>query len=396
MPFDTPSQFWLTGLTFADGRGADILVRDGKVAEIGVAAGDAPRWNRGGFLALPSLVEGHVHLDKTFLGTPWQPHLAGGSVADRIRMEKLARAKTNVPVQVRGGNLVETELKFGTGYMRSHTDIDGESGLANFEAEREIRDKYRDVIDIQIVAFPQSGILASAGTEAFLDAALANGADAIGGLDPAGIDRDPVGHLDVIFKLAAKHDKDVDIHLHEGGPLGVFELDLICDRTEKLHFGGRVTVSHAYALGQIGPEDLKRIGGRLASAGVAILTSAPQVSMPPVKALRALGVNIFAGSDNSRDAWAPIGNGDVLDRAQIAARQQDLVTDEDLAVALDLVTGAAAKALRLPGYGLAVGGAADIVLIEAEKVAEAVASVPKRRETFKRGVKVAELGTPVA
>jgi len=396
MSFNTPAEFWLTGITLADGHLADVLVRAGRIAEIGTAFGAAPRFLRSGWLALPALVEGHVHLDKTFLGTPWQPHLPGSSVADRIRLEKLARAKTNVPVQVRGGNLVETELKFGTGYMRSHTDIDGESGLANFEAELEIRDKYRDEIDIQIVAFPQSGILASPGTEAFLDAALANGADAIGGLDPAGIDRDPVGHLDVIFRLATKYDKDVDIHLHEGGPLGVFELDLICDRTEKFGLGGRVTVSHAYALGQIGPEDLKRFGGRLASAGVSILTSAPQVSMPPVKALRSLGVNIFAGSDNIRDAWAPIGNGDILDRAQIAARQQDLVSDEDLAMALDLITGASAKALRLPEYGIAIGGPADLVLIEAENVAEAVASVPRRRETYKRGRKVAELGAPVA
>lgn len=396
MAFDTPAEFWLTGLSFADGRTGDLLVRDGRIASIGVASGDAPRQAMGGWLCLPAFVEGHVHLDKTFLGTPWQPHLPGSSVADRIRQEKLARAKTNIPVQLRGGNLVEQELRFGTGFMRSHVDIDGESGLANFEAVSEIRDRYRAEIDIQIVAFPQSGILASPGTAALLDAALAAGADAIGGLDPAGIDRDPAGHLDVVFGLAAKRDKDVDIHLHEGGPLGVFELDLICDRTEKLGLGGRVTVSHAYCLAQIGRSDLQRIGGRLASAGVAILTSAPQVSMPPVRELRALGVTIFAGSDNIRDAWSPFGNGDMLERAQIAARQQDLVEDGDLAVALDLVGGASARALRLPSYGVAVGGSADLVLVEAENAAEAVASVPKRRMTYKRGKKVAELGAPLA
>jgi cytosine/creatinine deaminase len=392
MAFDTPAEFWLTGLTFADGNRGDLLVRGGRIAALAPAAGDAPRQAMSGWLCMPSFVEGHVHLDKTFLGTPWQPHLPGASVADRIRQEKVARGRINVPIEVRGGNLVEQELRFGTGHMRSHVDIDAESGLANFEAVSEIRRRYEDSLDIQIVAFPQSGILASPGTEALLDAALAQGADAVGGLDPAGIDRDPVGHLDAVFRLAAKHGKDVDIHLHEGAALGVFELDLICDRAERTRLGGRVTVSHAYCLGQIGTEELKRVGGRLASAGVAILTSAPQVSMPPLRELRSLGVTIFAGSDNIRDAWSPFGNGDMLERAQIAARQQDLVDDADLGIALDLIGAASARALRLEDYGIAVGAPADLVLVEAGTAAEAVASVPKRRITYKRGRKVAELG----
>ncbi len=158
-----------------------------------------------------------MHLDKTFLGCSWQPHLPGGSVADRIRLEKIVRAELNVPVETRGALLVEQELRYGTGFMRSHVDIDADSGLGNFDSVAAIRDRYRDEIDIQIVAFPQSGILASPGTETLLEQALLAGADAIGGLDPAGIDRDPVGHLDIVFGLAARHDKDVDIHLHEGG-----------------------------------------------------------------------------------------------------------------------------------------------------------------------------------
>ena len=385
-------EFWLTALNFADGTTADLYVRDGKIAAVGTAGGDAPRADGTGWLCLPALVEGHVHLDKTFLGTPWQPHLPGGAVADRIRQEKLALAKLQEPVEVRGSLLVEQELRFGTGFMRSHVDIDADAGLRNLESVLEIRRRYADKIDIQIVAFPQSGILSSPGTEALLDRALAEGADLIGGLDPAGIDGDPVRHLDIVFGLADKHGKGVDIHLHEGGPLGVFELDLICDRTERLGLSGQVTVSHAYCLGQTQGEELQRIGGRLAKAGVSILTSAPPVSMPPLLALEAMGVLVFAGSDNIRDAWAPFGNGDVLDRAGIAARQQSMNTDVELQFALELVTGASARALGLNGYGLAVGAAADFVLVAAENVAHAVATPPARRLTFKRGRNVAELG----
>jgi cytosine deaminase len=388
---DATDEYWLTSARLADGRLVDLLVRRGRIAEIGTAHGDALREDARGWLCLPAFVEGHVHLDKTFLGCPWQPHLAGGSIADRIRQEKIVRAKLSVPVEVRGGLLVEQELRFGTGFMRTHVDIDAESGLANFESVSAIRDRYRDQIDIQIVAFPQSGILASPGTANLLDAALAAGADLVGGLDPAGIDRDPTGHLDIVFGLAAKHGKGVDIHLHEGGPLGAFELELICDRTERFGLGGRVTVSHAYCLGQIGAEDLKRIGQRLAGCGVAILTSAPAASMPPVLVLTGLGVTIFAGSDNIRDAWSPFGNGDMLERAGIAAGQQQFGLDEHLHLALDLIGKHSAHAMGLEGYGIAVGHWADLVLVDAENAAAAVAVAPARRVTYKHGRKIAEL-----
>jgi cytosine deaminase len=385
--------FWLTGLTFPDGKAGDLLVADGKIAGIGAAGGEAPRHDGRGWLCLPALVEAHVHLDKTFLGAPWQPHLVGGTVAERIRQEKVAQAGLGVPIEARGGTLVEIELGYGTSFMRSHVDIDAELGLSHFEAILAIREKYADRLDMQIVAFPQSGILSSPGTEALLDQALASGADLIGGLDPAGIDGDPVAHLDIVFKLAEKHGKDVDIHLHEGGPLGLFELGLICDYAMRLGLGGKVTVSHAYCLGQVGAQEIKRIGDRLAGAGVAILTAVPPVSMPPLKALAALGVNVVAASDNIRDAWAPFGNGDVLNRAAMAAFQQTLDTDDDLRFAFELVSANAAKLMRLTGYGLAVGNAADFVLVEASSVAEAVAATPARRMTYKRGRKVAELPT---
>jgi len=391
----TSAEFWLTDLGFADGTRGDLLVRAGKIAAIGRAGGDAPRESRAGWLCLPALVEAHVHLDKTFLGTPWKPHLPGATVAERIRQEKVALQGLQVPIEVRGGLLVERELAFGTGFMRSHVDIDAVVGLRNLDSVAEIRRRYSDKLDLQIVAFPQSGILASPGTDWLLEQALTRGADVIGGLDPASIDGDPVSHLDIVFGLAAKYGKDVDIHLHEGGQLGMFELDLICDRTAKLGLGGKVTVSHAYCLGQLGGEDLKRVGGRLASAGVAILTAVPPVSMPPARALAALGVTVFAGNDNIRDAWAPFGTGDVLERASMAAFQQSMNTDAELRFALDMVTTTSARALRLAGYGIAVGHSADFVLVEAETAAEAVASVPRRRLTYKHGVKIAELSPEV-
>ncbi len=107
------------------------------------------------------------------------------------------------------------------------------------------------------------------------------------------------------------------------------------------------------------------------------MTNGPgPVPMPPVKRLRAAGVTVFAGSDNIRDAWSPYGNGDMLERAALIGYRQDFRADEDLALALDLATHAAAKVLGLEDYGLAEGCAADLVAVRAESVAEAVASHP--------------------
>ena len=385
---DRPS-FWIIGCRLADGRGVDVLIVDGRIAAIGPAEGPAPRLAGAGRLLLPSLVEGHVHLDKTFLGCPWQPHLPGESVAERISLEKEARGRVTETVQVRGARLIERVVGHGAGHIRSHVDIDPEWGLRNVEAVLELRQRYGDRVGIQTVAFPQSGILRAPGTEALLDEALAMGCDLVGGLDPAGIDGDPARHLDIVFGLATRHGKGIDIHLHDGDELGCFELRLIAERTRAAGLEGRVAVSHAYALGAVDDGTLGRTAEALAAAGVSIMTSAPPAPMPPVKRLLAQGVNVFAGSDNIRDAWSPHGNGDILERAMLVAYQQGWRADADLALALDLVNGNGAKALGLESYGIKVGHPADLLLVAAETVGEAVAQRPLARTVIKGGRVVA-------
>lgn len=381
-------QYWLTNVRLSNGSSVDIEVANGRFGSIGAAPAGATTVDGRGRLCLPALVEGHVHLDKTLLGCPWYSFAGGKTVPDRIREEKLVRRRLDVPVEERGALLVEREIAAGAGYLRTHADVDADWRLGNLEAVLEIRDRYRDAIDIEIVAFPQSGILSSPGTDDLLDAAMSSGADLIGGLDPASIDGDPVKHLDIVFGIADRHGKAVDIHLHEAGPLGLFTLGLIAERTKSLGLERRVTVSHAYCLADASDAELGRTAAQLADAGISILSSAPEARMPPVKKLRAAGVTVFLGSDNVRDAWSPFGNGDMLERAAIAARQQVLVEDEELALAFELVTTAAAVATGKADYGIAPGRPADFLLIDAGNLAEAVAAHPPARETYKRGRRV--------
>ena len=168
-------------------------------------------------------------------------------------------------------------------------------------------------------------------------------------------------------------------------------------RTTAAGLGGRVAVSHAYALGAIDDAEFGRTAAALARAGVAIMTNAPGTGpMPPVLRLRDAGVVVFAGSDNIRDAWWPYGDGDMLDRAAVIGYRQGFFTDEDLAHAFAMVTALPAEAMRLPDYGLAVGDAADLVLLPSGGVAEAVLDRPRSRTVLKRGRVVAEGGALVA
>ncbi|WP_084464204.1 amidohydrolase family protein [Microtetraspora fusca] len=401
----------LADVTLPDGRRADVFLRDGLIASIherasdggapieGVrAAGDVGdgRVDLGGALLLPAFVDGHSHLDKTFLGAPWQPHIPGGTIRERVEAELRIRRGLAVPVAERALRLAHRMVGHGTGHIRSHVDVDPEAGLANLHAVLEVRERVRDLMTVQIVAFPQSGVTTAPGVPDLLDAALRDGADLVGGLDPHGFDGDVDGQLDVVFGLAERHGVGVDIHLHDPGEIGAGQLRDIAARTAALGLGGRVTVSHAYCLGEVADATLARTASALAAAGVSILTNGPAGSMPPVLRLREAGVRVFAGSDNIRDAWWPYGTGDMLERATIIGLRGDLMTDDELRVAASLVTTEAAAALGLDRYGLEPGSRADLVAVAAASVAEAVAAHPRRLMVMHAGRVVATDGCPVA
>ena len=392
----------LTNLLLADatlesGARVDVAIAGGEIEAIHPAGSSMPAERRielGGALLGASFVDGHIHLDKCFTGVRWRPHRPASSLAERIALERelLREADVELPRRDRAEALVRQIVAYGTGHVRSHVDIDPIAGLANLHTVLELRELVRDSIGIQIVAFPQSGIFASPGTADLMDAAMREGADVVGGLDPATFDGDREGHLDVVFGLAERHGAPIDIHLHEPGRGGCETLRAIAGRTRALGLQGRVAVSHAYALGNVhDDDDLARTAEALREAGVAIMTNAPGEGdyMPPVRRLRAAGVTVFAGSDNIRDSWWPYGNGDMLERATLVGYVGGLNTDAELATAYAMTTHEAAGVLGIERYGLAPGKRADLVAIAAGGVAEAVATHPPRTLTVHAGRVVA-------
>jgi cytosine deaminase len=372
-----------------DGSRHDIELKDGRIAAF---LPPSPGESLG--LVLPPLVDGHIHHDKTLLGLPWLSNQAlGNGVADRIEAERKVRAWRTVPETETGGNLVKQVMASGTLHMRSHVDIDNQLGLKNLHAVLAVREKFRGLVTIEIVAFPQSGIARSPGTAKLLDEAIAAGADLVGGLDPLGIDRDLDGHLDAVFAIANRRGVGIDIHLHDGGEGGLAEVVAIAERTKANGLNGKVAISHAFALGSVPIDLATHTADLLAATGVAIMSHGPgAAAMPPVKLLREHGVEVFSGSDNIRDAWSPFGNGDMLERAMMVGYRANFRHDDDLLLTFEMVTAAPARALGLKDYGLDVGGPADLVVVDAATIPEAVATHPRRKMVIKAGRIVAQDG----
>ncbi len=376
-----------------DGRAVDVSVGDGVFRRFEPASrnnGDASSLDGAGRLMLPGLVEAHTHLDKTLWGLPWRPNSAGPRLIDYIENERRVRREIAVPVGTRAAGLLEQMISLGSVYVRSHVDVDPEIGLTSVEALLDLRETVRGRCHLDLVAFPQFGMLTNPGTAELVEESLRLGVDTMGGIDPAGIDRDANRHLEFVFGAAVRHGRRIDIHLHDGGDLGVWQIGMIADLTEAHGLTGRVMISHAYCLGTLEPGRLDPLARRLADLGISILTSAPaEGHIPPAATLMAAGVNLCCGSDGVRDSWSPFGTGDMLERAMLLAYRFDWGKDAQLQAALDAASVSGARAIGIENFGLEPGAPADFVLIEAETVGDAIMRRPLDRLVFHRGRRAA-------
>jgi cytosine deaminase len=373
----------------------DVLIRAGRIAEIAadIEAPGVPVEAGQGAILLPGLVEAHTHLDKNLLGLPWQPNSAGSTIQDMIDNERKLKREIDMEPGRQSARQVVLSIANGSTHIRSHIDVDTKHGMWGIEGVMATRERYRDWIDIELVVFPQSGMLKRPGTVELMEEALRLGAEVVGGIDPCTMDKDPKGHLDTVFGLAQTFGRPVDIHLHEPNELGMFSMGLIVERTRALGMAGKVTISHAFCLGMNDWLGVGTMLDTLAEAGIALMTTAPSGwPAPPVKRAHAAGITICSGSDGIRDLWHPYGNADMLDRARHVGQRNGLDKDHEVELALAICTHGGAKVMALPNYGVAVGNDADLVLVQARNVPETVVLCPPRQLVVKRGKVVARDG----
>ncbi|BCP51706.1 amidohydrolase [Kaistia sp. 32K] len=384
------------------GRGSfDIGVVDGVIAAIGRDLGPARRSETAGDrLVLPGFVDSHIHLDKSCILDRCS---ADGALGEAIaEVSRLKRDFSEDDVHARAERTLVKAILQGTMRIRTHVEIDPRIGLRSFQALRRLKRDYAWAVDLELCVFPQEGLFNDPGAEALLFAACEAGADAIGGCPYT--DTDPEGHVDRIFAIAREFDLDIDFHLDFDLDPGWMHLDAVIAATERTGWGGRVAVGHVTKLSAIPPVTLTAIGQKLAAAGIAVTVlpatdlylmgrkhehSVPR-GVAPAHRLAELGVTCSLATNNVLNPFTPFGDGSLNRIANLYANVAQLGRRADMLCCLDMVTGSAARLMRCTDYGIAVGNAADMVVMDATDPAHAVAEIAQPLMGFKRGVKTFE------
>ncbi|WP_336772485.1 amidohydrolase family protein [Paenibacillus sp. MMO-58] len=344
------------------------------------AADFARVWDADGLLYLPALSDMHIHLDKHFLGEPWKPLQPFVTLPGQLAFETRMLEALPTRAAVRAHRLLQLLLMNGTTTIRTHVDVDPKLGLSHLEDILEVREHFRGRMNIEIVAFPQQGLLRSQSIS-IMKEALRAGADYVGGVDPAGLDGQVDASLEAMFELGTEFNAGVDLHLHDPGHLGTYTISRFADLTLKASQSGRTAVSHAYCLGQVSEAESRELAQKLSASKVAIMTSVPiDRPMPRVDQLLQEGVRVHVGSDNILDAWSPFGNGDLLARGSRLAEKFGWITDEQLLQTYLLISSDS----LVPK----VGDRASFSLVNALNARHAIAAVPPREAVFSGGILV--------
>lgn len=387
------------------GEMSDVELQDGRITAIrpsASASNDATAdvVDGRGRLLVPSFSDVHVHLDSTRLGLPFRPHTGRPGVWGMMMNDRENWRTAEAPITDRAAFTLATMIEHGTTRVRSYAQIDADCRLERFDAVVAARETHEARADVDIIAFPQAGLLLEDGVVPLMEEALKQGADVVGGIDPCQLDRDPVRHLDIVFGLAEKYQVPIDIHLHEPGELGVYSADLILERTRATGMRGKVTISHGYSVGSVSESTTRRLIDEFAEADISMATVAPSIRSPlPLQQLTEAGVRVGLGEDGQRDYWSPYGNGDMLDRTWQLAFTNGYRADELIEHCLAVASIGGASVLdpsseRLTSVsdrpGLNVGDPAELLLLAGETVTSAIMDRPTDRTVIHRGRVVAD------
>ncbi|WP_372349057.1 amidohydrolase family protein [Streptomyces sp. KL116D] len=388
---------------------SDITVTDGRISAVGAAppAGTCEEIDCAGRVVVPAFVEPHLHLDKALLdGLRANPD---GTLAGAISVTGALKADfTHDNVRARARRVVEAAILNGTTVIRAHPDVDPIEGLIGVEVLVELRAAYAHALDLQIVAFPQEGVLRSPGTEKLLRAALAAGADVVGGCtyNEATLE-DCRAHVELVLDLAVEHGVPADLHADFGDDASdprYALAEFIGEQTARRGLGGRVALGHMTSLAGRPPAERARAMAALAAAGVAVVplpatdlylggrgdTTAVRRGVAPVRELWDAGVLTACSSNNVRNAFTPYGSADPLDTALLLAQTGHLSGAADLRRVLRMVTYEAARVVGVhDGYGVRPGARADLLVLDTTAYDDIVLDRPERAWVVKAGRVVA-------
>lgn len=362
----------------------EVYVEDGKIKEIAseIKNQDGEEVDLEGRILIKGFVDGHMHLDKALIAD--KVANKSGTLEEAIRvMSKYKPEMSKEDIEERARKVIEMSLENGTRFMRSHVDVDEAAGLKSMEVLLQLREEYKDRVEIQLVAFPQDGIVESEKSYAYLEEALKLGADVVGGI-PA-TEKDPIKHLEMIFDLALKYDVDIDMHVDETDDPDVLTLKDLAEMTIENGYEGRVTAGHCCSLAANPKEDILPIIDLVKKAKINII-SLPSTNLylqgrddsydvrrgiTPVKFLVENGIPVLMGSDNIRDLFNPFGNSNLLEELLVAAHGVHMGGEEDLNHLFNMVSSVPGRVLGFD-YELKEGTPANFVVVDAKDRSSAI------------------------
>ena len=376
----------------------DIAIEAGKISKIAPSIeGDAIRViDAEGRVVIPGLVESHIHLDKALIASR-KPNKSG-TLKEAIEVTaELKPTFTKEDIYDRAKKVLDMIIPNGVTAIRTHSEFDPAQGFTGFEVILKLKEEYKKFVDIQVVAFPQEGIFKAPGTEAMMHQAMEMGADVVGGIpynDAAAND-----HIDLIFEIAKKYDKDIDLHQDFADEADHMSIEYLCQKTIDEGYQGRVSVGHLTALHALPEEKLTPILELMAKAEISVMALPAtdlhlgarndeynvRRAVTPIRKLRDAGVNVCIATNNIRNAFTPYGNGDIFQTAMIAIPVAHLDGADDLPTVLPMITENPAKALKLDGYGIGEGNKANLVILDTKVVNDAIIDIPTRLFVIKNG-----------
>jgi cytosine deaminase len=358
-----------------------------------------------GRMAVPGFVEPHIHLDKALISER-TPVNVSGTLTEAIEiLWEIKRNYTVDEIADRASRVLERALENGIFRLRTHVDVDPIGGVRPAEGLIRARDRFRGLIDIQIVAFPQEGIVKSPGTETLIREVMKSGVDVVGGMPfNEASPEDSRRHIEIVFDIARQFDADIDMHVDETDDPMARTLEVLAELTIANGWQGRVTAGHTCALASYPRDYADHVIKRLREANVNMIANPATNLMlqgrlddypkrrgvTQVKELLAAGVNVACGQDCVHDTFYPFGQNDPLEIAFLLCHASQMSQPAEILTVMDMVTNNGAKALRLPDFCVTVGAVADLVVLDAHDPREAFATRSPRRWVIRRGMLIVE------
>jgi cytosine deaminase len=384
----------------------DIAIDGTRISAVGpnLAVKAAKEIDAAGSLVLPGFFNLHFHADKCLLGEIMRPNQSG-TLPEAIEITNdFKRNYDPEEVASRAVRAVEVGVMNGTTFFRLFADVGTIGGLRAARGLLLAREKMKDYCRIQVVAFPQEGIVRDPGAAELMEEAVREGCDIVGGLPwYEYTDEEARQHIDICFEIAKRHDLDIHMLVDDTDDENSRSLEYLALKTMREGYQGRVAASHCGAMAAYNDVYAAKIVDMVATAGVTIscnahinLVCSARIDREPkrrgiarVKELLARGANVVTSQDDVNDPYYPFGKPDPLECASMIAHTAQLTLPHEIEQAADMITVNSAKAARIPDYGIAAGCAADLVVVDAPSVHEAIREQPVRRHVFKDGREVA-------